>query len=107
MWPCRSVVCRIEMQSRRSRTSFYLAQRTSENCVDIGKWCKYWYHYTVSMAYVVRHASGRSPFWYAVFRDETGNRRKRSTKLTSKSKALEMARGLEKAAAEARRQALT
>jgi integrase len=59
------------------------------------------------MPYVVRHKSGRSPYWYAVFRDETGRRLKKSTKLTSKSKALEMARMLEKAAKEARAHKLT
>src|SRR5262249_18845139 len=59
------------------------------------------------MPYVVRHASGRSPFWYAVYRDETGRRIKKSTKLTSKSKALEMAHTLQKAAKEARAHRLT
>jgi integrase len=59
------------------------------------------------MPYVVKHSSGRSPFWIAVYRDETGRRRKRSTKLTSKSKALEVAHTLARAAAEARRNALT
>jgi integrase len=59
------------------------------------------------MPYVVRHASGRSPFWYAVYRDETGRRLKKSTKLTSKSKALEMAQMLQKAAREARQHRLT
>ena len=54
------------------------------------------------MPYVVRHPTGRSPFWYAVYRDETGRRLKKSTKLTSKSKALEMAHMLQKAAKEAR-----
>jgi Phage integrase SAM-like domain len=59
------------------------------------------------MPYVVKHASGRSPYWIAVYRDETGRRRKRSTKLTSKSKALEVAHTLARAAAEARRGSLT
>src|SRR5438874_8326504 len=59
------------------------------------------------MPYVVKHSSGRSPFWIAVYRDETGQRRKRSTKLTSKSKALEVAHTLARAATEARRNALT
>jgi integrase len=59
------------------------------------------------MPYVVKHAGGHSPFWYAVFRDESGRRRKRSTKLTSKSKALEMAHGLQRAARGARQGALT
>lgn len=59
------------------------------------------------MPYVVKHAGGQTPFWYAVYRDETGRRRKRSTKLTSKSKALEIANTLQRAANEARRGALT
>jgi integrase len=59
------------------------------------------------MAYVVKDARGRSPYYYAVFRDQTGRRLKKSTELTSKSKALEMARGLEKAAKEAAGQRLT
>src|SRR5262245_59005032 len=59
------------------------------------------------MPYVVRHPTGRSPYWYAVYRDETGRRLKKSTKLTSKSKALEMARMLEKAGNEARQHRLT
>jgi integrase len=59
------------------------------------------------MPYVVKHASGRSPYWIAVYRDETGRRRKRSTKLTSKSKALEVAYTLQKAAKEARQGVLT
>jgi integrase len=59
------------------------------------------------MPYVVKHAGGQTPYWYAVYRDETGRRRKRSTKLTSKSKALEMANALQRAANEARRGALT
>src|SRR5215468_3551176 len=59
------------------------------------------------MPYVVRHGSGESPYWYAVYRDETGKRRRRSTKLTSKSKALEMAYALAKAAKLAREKTLT
>ena len=59
------------------------------------------------MPYVVRHPTGRSPYWYAVYRDETGRRLKKSTKLTSKSKALEMAHMLQKAAKEARQNRLT
>jgi integrase len=55
----------------------------------------------------VRHPTGRSPYWYAVYRDETGRRLKKSTKLTSKSKALEMAHMLQKAAKEARQNRLT
>jgi len=59
------------------------------------------------MPYVVRHGSGQSPYWYAVFRDETGKRRRRSTKLRAKSKALEMAYALAKAAKLAREKTLT
>lgn len=59
------------------------------------------------MPYVVKDTRGRSPYWFAVYRDATGRRLKKSTKLTSKSKALEMARALQKAAKEARQQRLT
>jgi integrase len=59
------------------------------------------------MPFVVRHPTGRSPYWYAVYRDATGRRLKKSTKLTSKSKALEMAHTLQRAANEARRGVLT
>ena len=51
--------------------------------------------------------AGRSPFWYACYTDPTGKRLKKSTEQTSKSKALEMARALQKASDEARRGALT
>lgn len=50
---------------------------------------------------------GRSPFWFACYTDPTGRRLKKSTKLTSRSKALEMARKLQKASDEARRGVLT
>lgn len=59
------------------------------------------------MAYVVKDARKRSPYWYAIYRDATGRRVRKSTELTSKSKALEMARGLQKASDEARRGVLT
>jgi integrase len=57
------------------------------------------------MAYVVKDVRGRSPFWYAVYRDPSDQRRwlKKSTGLTSKSKALEMAHALQRASNEARR----
>lgn len=61
----------------------------------------------VTMAYVVKDARRRSPFWYAVYRNVAGRRVRKSTELTSKSKALEMARGLERAANEARQSRLT
>jgi len=59
------------------------------------------------MATVVRDAKGRSPYWYACYTDPNGRRLKKSTELTAKSKALEMARGLEKAAREAKLGSLT
>jgi integrase len=59
------------------------------------------------MSYVVKDAFGRSPFWYAIYRDATGRQVRKSTKLTSKAKALEMARALQKASDEARRGTLT
>src|SRR5713101_7901844 len=59
------------------------------------------------MPYVVKDARKRSPYWYAIYRDATGRRVRKSTELTSKSKALEMARGLQKACDEARRGILT
>jgi len=54
-----------------------------------------------------RNGRRRSPFWYACYTDATGRRMKKSTGLTARSKALEMARALQKAADEARRGALT
>jgi integrase len=59
------------------------------------------------MASVIKDYRGKSPFWVACYRASDGRRLKKSTKLTAKSKALEMARTLEKASAEARRGALT
>jgi len=46
-------------------------------------------------------------YWYAHYTDALGRRCKKSTGLTSRSKALEMAQGLQRAANEARRGALT
>ena len=63
--------------------------------------------YGLTMPYVVKHPTGRSPYWYAVYRDETGRRLKKTTKLTSKSKALEMAYALHKAGREAKAKRLT
>jgi integrase len=54
-----------------------------------------------------RNGKLRSPFWYACYTDALGRRLKKSTGLTAKSKALEMARALQKASDEARRGALT
>jgi integrase len=59
------------------------------------------------MASVVRDPRGRSPYWYACYTDATGRRLKKSTGLTAKSKALEMARRLDKAALEAKQGTLT
>ena len=59
------------------------------------------------MASVVKDARGRSPYWIACYTDATGRRLKKSTRLTAKSKALEMARQLDKAALEAKRGTLT
>src|SRR5215472_4540497 len=46
-------------------------------------------------------------YWYAHFTDSLGRRRKKSTGLTSRAKALEMAHTLQRAANEARRGVLT
>ena len=54
-----------------------------------------------------RNGKLRSPFWYACFRDPLGNRLKKSTGLTAKSKAMGMARTWEKASEEARQLRLT
>jgi integrase len=55
----------------------------------------------------VRNGKRRSPYWYASYVDAKGKRVKRSTGLTSRSKALQMALALQKAADEGRRGALT
>jgi integrase len=54
-----------------------------------------------------RNGKVRSPFWYACFTDALGRRLKKSTGLTAKSKAMEMARTWEKASEEARGLRLT
>jgi len=54
-----------------------------------------------------RNGKLRSQFWYACYTDALGRRLKKSTGLTAKSKAMEMARTLQKASDEARRGALT
>ena len=59
------------------------------------------------MASVVRDPRGRSPYWYACFTGADGRRLKKSTGLTAKSKALEMARQLDKAGLEAKQGTLT
>ena len=47
------------------------------------------------MAYVVKDSKGRSPYWIACYTDLTGRRLKKSTKLTNKKAALEIALALE------------
>lgn len=47
------------------------------------------------MAYVVKDSRGRSPYWVACYTDATGRRLKKSTKLTNKKKALEVAFALD------------
>ena len=54
-----------------------------------------------------RNGKRRSPFWYACFTDATGKRLKKSTKQTSRSKALKMAHTWQKASEEARQLRLT
>jgi integrase len=61
----------------------------------------------MATSWVVKDSRKRSPYWYACYTDRDGRRLKKSTKLTAKSKALEMARALQKASDEARRGALT
>jgi integrase len=58
------------------------------------------------MATVVKDPRNRSPFWYACFTTADGRRLKKSTKETSRAKALQMALGWEKAAKEAREKGL-
>ncbi len=59
------------------------------------------------MPTVVKDSRKRSPFWYACFRDANGRRLKKSTGQTSKAKAIEVCRGLERAETLAREGALT
>jgi integrase len=54
-----------------------------------------------------RNGKPRSPFWYCAFTDATGRRLKKSTGLTSKSKALQMCIQWQRAADIARQRALT
>ncbi len=64
-------------------------------------------HYKAQTACVVKDARGRSPYWYAAYTDPTGRRLKKSTGLTSKSKAMQMAMRLQRAADMARERTLT
>lgn len=54
-----------------------------------------------------RNGKPRSPFWYACYTDATGKRLKKSTGLTSRSKAVQMAMQLQRAADKARERTLT
>jgi len=56
---------------------------------------------------VKRNGKPRSPFWYCAFTDATGRRLKKSTGLTSKSKAMQMCMQWQRAADLARQRALT
>src|SRR5438552_17016933 len=59
------------------------------------------------MSTVVKDSRKRSPFWYAAYTDATGRRLKKSTGQTSKAKAIEVCRTLERAELLGREQALT
>lgn len=63
--------------------------------------------YKPRTACVVKDARGRSPFWYACYTDVTGRRLKKSTGLTSKSKAMKFAMQLQRAADMATERTLT
>jgi integrase len=54
-----------------------------------------------------RNGKKRSPFWYCAFTDATGRRLKKSTGLTSKTKAMQMCMQWQRAADLARQRALT
>jgi integrase len=59
------------------------------------------------MPTVVKDSRKRSPFWYACYADATGRRLKKSTGQTSKAKAIEICRALERVETLARERALT
>ena len=59
------------------------------------------------MASVVKDPRGRSPYWIACYTDSTGRRLKKSTKLTNKKNALEVALALEHGEDQARKGAFT
>src|SRR5947207_1123974 len=59
------------------------------------------------MASVVKDPRGRSPYWIACYTDSTGRRLKKSTKLTNKKDALEVALALEHGEEQARKGAFT
>src|SRR4030095_9202059 len=49
----------------------------------------------------------RSPFWFAAYRDASGNRRQKTTKTTNRGEAIDMARAFERLAAQGRKRVLT
>lgn len=59
------------------------------------------------MASVTKDSRGRSPYWTACYTDSTGRRLKKSTKLTNKQKAIEVALALEHGEGLARRGAFS
>src|SRR5438094_2832077 len=59
------------------------------------------------MASVVKDPRDRSPYWIACYTDSTGRRLKKSTKLTNKKDALEVAFALEHGEDQARKGAFT
>ena len=59
------------------------------------------------MPTVVKDSRKRSPFWYACYTSATGRRLKKSTGQTSKAKAIEVCRALQRAELLGREQALT
>ena len=59
------------------------------------------------MATVVKDSRKRSPYWYACYTDATGRQLKKSTGQTSKAKAMEICRALQRVEMLARERALT
>src|SRR5215469_5545121 len=56
---------------------------------------------------VIKDSRNRSPYWYACITDASGRRLKKSTRETSKSRALEIARTLQDAWDAAKKRTLT
>jgi integrase len=54
------------------------------------------------MASVYKHSSGKSPYWVAVFSDETGRQRHRSTKTRNREQAVAVAERYQRMAAQLR-----
>src|SRR5260370_24134639 len=83
-------------------------RKTSENIIDFMVCSDYGHDMPcVIRDKAKRNGKLRSPFWYACYTDSLGRRLKKSTGLTAKSKAMEMARTLQNASDEARRGPLT